>query len=462
MADRRISQLVEATAITSSDLFVTEQDSQTKKVTGQTFINSLATALSGKGGISSITKTSTSGLVDTYTITYANLTTSTFTVTNGSQGATGANAYVHIRYSTNEPTQDSDMHTWADRWMGSVSTNSATAPTTYTSYQWYDTKGAKGDTGDDGVSPTLASSSVEYADSDSGDVAPTEGWTTEVPTVQEGHFLWTRIIIEFSTGDPIIAYSVGKIGTSGSGSGSVTSVGVQNTTGGDLTVSGSPITSSGTITIGHSNATITAQTTQAVYPIKFDSKGHITAYGTAATASTIGAIANPQSKTQGQVLTYDGSTWVAQNPSGAVSSVNGYTGAVVLDAEAVGAIEEPSGATSGQVLTYDGSDWVAQTPSVSVTSVNGMTGSVTTSKALTASLDTSGWTQSGSLYVKSVTVSGVTSTATLIVTTAPASYDVWVTAKIRATAQATDSVTFSAASVPTATVTANILMVNAV
>jgi len=35
-------------------------------------------------GISSITKTSTQGLVDTYTITYTDNTTSTFTVTNGS------------------------------------------------------------------------------------------------------------------------------------------------------------------------------------------------------------------------------------------------------------------------------------------------------------------------------------------------------------------------------------------
>ena len=35
-------------------------------------------------GISSITKTGTSGLVDTYTITYTNGNTTTFTVTNGS------------------------------------------------------------------------------------------------------------------------------------------------------------------------------------------------------------------------------------------------------------------------------------------------------------------------------------------------------------------------------------------
>lgn len=40
-------------------------------------------------GISSISKTGTSGLVDTYTITYTNGNTQTFTVTNGAKGDTG-------------------------------------------------------------------------------------------------------------------------------------------------------------------------------------------------------------------------------------------------------------------------------------------------------------------------------------------------------------------------------------
>lgn len=42
-------------------------------------------------GIKSITKTSTSGLVDTYTITLTNNTTATFTVTNGKAGTNGTN-----------------------------------------------------------------------------------------------------------------------------------------------------------------------------------------------------------------------------------------------------------------------------------------------------------------------------------------------------------------------------------
>lgn len=51
-------------------------------------------------GIASITKTGTSGLVDTYTITYTNGNTSTFTVTNGQDG-TGAGDMTKAVYDSN-------------------------------------------------------------------------------------------------------------------------------------------------------------------------------------------------------------------------------------------------------------------------------------------------------------------------------------------------------------------------
>lgn len=43
--------------------------------------------------------------------------------------------------------------------------------------------------------------------------------------------------------------------------------------------------SSGSVTINHSNS-ITAQATQAIYPIAIDAQGHITSYGTAVTPLT--------------------------------------------------------------------------------------------------------------------------------------------------------------------------------
>lgn len=81
--------------------------------------------------------------------------------------------------------------------------------------------------------------------------------------------------------------------------GTVTSVGVSNATNGGLSVSGSPVTSSGTITVGHSNVLSSAQTTQAVYPIKIDKNGHISEYGSAVTsmpASDVSAWAKASTK----------------------------------------------------------------------------------------------------------------------------------------------------------------------
>lgn len=100
--------------------------------------------------------------------------------------------------------------------------------------------------------------------------------------------------------------------------GTVTSVGISNATNGGLSVSGSPVTGSGSITVGHSNVLTSAQTTQAVYPIKIDKNGHISSYGT--------AVAIPNN-----------SNWVNGSASGSVRTINASltigTGAV---AEGVG------------------------------------------------------------------------------------------------------------------------------
>ena len=83
MADKTIGQLVAATNVTPTDLFVLEQSGTAKKLTGQILENWLVSFADGHGGIQSIAKTGTTGLVDTYTITLADTTTVTFTVTNG-------------------------------------------------------------------------------------------------------------------------------------------------------------------------------------------------------------------------------------------------------------------------------------------------------------------------------------------------------------------------------------------
>ena len=89
MANKAITELIEASQVTRTDSFVLEQDGTAKRLTGQTLINYLLKMIDGHGGISGISKVSTSGLVDTYRINLADLTVFDFYVTNGATGPTG-------------------------------------------------------------------------------------------------------------------------------------------------------------------------------------------------------------------------------------------------------------------------------------------------------------------------------------------------------------------------------------
>lgn len=61
----------------------------------------------------------------------------------------------------------------------------------------------------------LSSQSVSYQISDSGDSVPTGEWVTDCPAVQQGQYLWTRTVVQFSVGDPITSYSCAYAGADG-------------------------------------------------------------------------------------------------------------------------------------------------------------------------------------------------------------------------------------------------------
>ena len=144
MADKTIGELTQATQIYTNDLFVLSQSGVAKQLSGQLLMQTLAEWLSGKGGIKKIEKTATEGLEDTYTITYANNSTSTYVVTNGAKGDTGDAMYLHIKYSVDEPTTDNDMLNSINNWIGIYSGGEQTAPPHYTSYAWYRIRGDTG------------------------------------------------------------------------------------------------------------------------------------------------------------------------------------------------------------------------------------------------------------------------------------------------------------------------------
>lgn len=80
------------------------------------------------------------------------------------------------------------------------------------------TTGAKGDKGDN---ITITEKSVTYQVSNSGTTTPTGTWSSTVPDVGNGQFLWTKTYVKYSDGNSTEAYSVSYKGTNGNNGTSV-------------------------------------------------------------------------------------------------------------------------------------------------------------------------------------------------------------------------------------------------
>lgn len=76
--------------------------------------------------------------------------------------------------------------------------------------------GTDGNTGPQGTSVTITSKEVKYQSGASGTTAPTGTWISTIPSVSQGGYLWTRTIVNYSTGDSTTSYSVSYQGNDGS------------------------------------------------------------------------------------------------------------------------------------------------------------------------------------------------------------------------------------------------------
>lgn len=90
----------------------------------------------------------------------------------------------------------------------------------------------KGNTGSAGKG--VKSTTITYQKSTSGTTIPTGTWASTIPSVGAGEYLWTRTVIEYTSGDPSTSYSVGMMGATGAkgetGDTGATGKGVKSTT----------------------------------------------------------------------------------------------------------------------------------------------------------------------------------------------------------------------------------------
>ena len=89
-------------------------------------------------------------------------------------------------------------------------TNGNTEETTKRVIGVYGNTGATGATG-----KGVKSSAVTYQASASGTTVPTGTWSSSIPSVAAGSYLWTRTIITYTDNTTTTSYSVGKMGNTG-------------------------------------------------------------------------------------------------------------------------------------------------------------------------------------------------------------------------------------------------------
>ena len=105
----------------------------------------------------------------------------------------------------------------------------------------YGDKGDTGTNGTNGTSITISSTSITYQTSTSGTTTPTGTWSTTVPTVSNGNYLWTKTVVTYSNAISTTAYSVSRYGTNGTN-------GTNGSNGTSVTVTSTSVTYSVTTT----------------------------------------------------------------------------------------------------------------------------------------------------------------------------------------------------------------------
>ncbi len=101
-------------------------------------------------------------------------------------------------------------------WTKTVWTYTDNSSETGYSVSYISKDGNKGDDGIAGKDGTgIKNTTITYAGSTSGTIAPTTGWTVQVPTVPAGQFLWTKTVWTYTDNSSETGYSVAMMGVKG-------------------------------------------------------------------------------------------------------------------------------------------------------------------------------------------------------------------------------------------------------
>ena len=115
-------------------------------------------------------------------------------------------------WTSNPPFLVKGKYLWTKtQWMYTDTTSETGYQKTYIAKDG--NNGHDGIAGKDGTG--IRTTTITYAGSTSGTTAPNSGWTTTVPSVPTGQFLWTKTVWTYTDNTSEIGYSVAKMGEQG-------------------------------------------------------------------------------------------------------------------------------------------------------------------------------------------------------------------------------------------------------
>ena len=117
-----------------------------------------------------------------------------------------------ITWYAQVPTLTKGQYLWTKTvWTYTDNTNETGYQKTYIARDGND--GNDGIAGKDGVG--IKSTTITYASSTSGITKPTSGWSSTIPSVSAGNFLWTKTVWMYTDNTSETGYSVAKMGETG-------------------------------------------------------------------------------------------------------------------------------------------------------------------------------------------------------------------------------------------------------
>lgn len=150
-------------------------------------------------------------------------------------------------------------------------------------------KGTNGTNGSNGTSVTVSSTSVTYQAGTSGTTPPTGTWSTTVPSVPNGQYLWTKTVVVYSDGKSTESYSVSYKGTNGiNGTNGKDAITMAITSSGGTIFKNTAIATTLTAHVYKGGVEVTGSALSALGTIKWYKDGGTTSVATGATY-TIGA-----------------------------------------------------------------------------------------------------------------------------------------------------------------------------